>query len=274
MNFLHDDSKLLKPTWVFGACAPQAVGCAGQTDALTCLRSTSLQTLVSVPTEAGPLSRGLAYRPVIDGVVIPANVLELIKQGRHQHVPFAIGTNADETSRMVPRVMTVMDYETAVRLQYGTVTGNRALMQYPASRFASPQQALIALTTDATWTCPARNIARAVAANQNEPVFRYFFTWKPSGPAGALIGSTHGLDVPFVFRSFEALPGTPTAPQLALSETMQGYWARLAANGDPNGSGAVAWPMGGDASLELNNVVMAVPSVRAADCDFLNALVP
>ncbi len=252
----------------------QTVGCAGQADELACLRATPMQTVVSVPSEAGPFGNGLAYRPVIDGAVIPANVLELIRQGKHQHVPFIIGTNADETSRMVPRVMTAMGYEQAVRLQYGTVVGNRALMQYPASRFASPQQALVALTTDATWTCPARTIARAVAANQSEPVFRYFFTWKPAGPAGALIGATHGLDVPFVFRSFDALPGTPTAPQLALSETMQGFWARLAANGDPNGSGAVAWPLGGDAALELNDAVMAVPSVRSADCDFLDTLVP
>ncbi|MDP2274148.1 MAG: carboxylesterase family protein [Archangium sp.] len=162
-------------------------------------------------------------------------MLELIRQGKHQHVPFIIGTNADETSRMVPRVMTAMAFEEAVRFQYGTVAGNRAL------------------TTDATWTCPARTIARAVAANQSEPVFRYFFTWKPADPAGALVGATHGLDVPFVFRSFDAL---------------------LAATGAPNGSGAVAWPVGGDAALELNNVVMAVPSVRAADCDFLDTLVP
>lgn len=256
----------------------QAAGCASQPDALECMRAASMQTVVSVPTAAGPLSRGLAYRPVIDGVVIPANVLELIKQGKHQHVPLAIGTNADETSRQVPRVTTTGEYEAAVRAQYGAVAANSVLVQYPASRFSTPQQALIAVTTDATYTCPARVIARAVAANQTEPVFRYFFTWKPPGIAGALIGSAHGLDVPFVFRSFGALAGSPpTAAQLGLSEAMQGYWSRLAASGNPNGAQAFGWPtfpVGGDAALELNSPLTALSSVRAADCDFIDSLAP
>jgi hypothetical protein len=35
---------------------------------------------------------------------------------------------------------------------------------------------------------------------------------------------------------------TPSAGEAALSDAMDGYWSRLAATGDPNGAGAVAWP--------------------------------
>jgi para-nitrobenzyl esterase len=253
----------------------QAVGCAGQANELACLRAASAQALASIPSASGPLSRGMAYRPVIDGVVIPANVLELIKQGRHQHVPLIIGTNADETSRMVPRVTTDAEYQAALRAQFGAVAASALLTQYPASRFASPQEALVAVTTDAIWTCNARSIARAVAANQSQPVFRYFFTYRVPGPAGTIVGSTHGLDVPFVFKTIDTLVATPSAAQLALSDTMQGYWGRLATSGNPNGGGAVSWPtfpVGGDAALELNNPAVALTSVRSADCDFFDAL--
>lgn len=255
----------------------QAVGCDQTAEPVSCLRGKSAAALVSVPTAVGPLSKGLAWRPVIDGQVIPQNVLELINQGRHHHVPFVIGTNAEETSRMVPRVSTAAEYEAALRAQYGVAAANAALAQYPASRFATPQQALVAITTDATWTCPARAIARAVAANQSEPVYRYFFTYRTPGVLGGLIGATHGLDVPFVFGTMDTLTPSPSAEQEAFSASVQGYWGSFATTGDPNHGGAVAWPrfpVGADAALELNTTSVALPGVRTADCDFLDTLRP
>lgn len=248
-----------------------AVGCQGLPGVLGCLRSRPAEVLARVPAAIGPFARGLAYRPVIDGVVIPENPRAAFEGGRHHQVPLVIGTNAEETSRMVPLVQTPAEYASAVRAQYGDTLGNQLLTQYPASRFATPRQALIALTTDALWTCPARRLARAIAAHQQEPVYRYFFTWRASA-AGA---ATHGLELPFVFRTFSAWRYTPDATATALSDAIQGYWSRLAVSGDPNGAGAFTWPRYDpqrDNTLELGAALAVLPGVRTADCDFLDAL--
>ena len=252
-----------------------SVGCGSVADPLSCLRSVSASSLAAVSTAVGPLAMGLRYTPVIDGVVIPDHPLTLIQQGKQHGVPVIIGTNADETSRMVANVSTDAEYQAAVRAQYGTVRGNLVLAQYPSSRFSSPRVALIAVTTDATWTCPIRRFSRALAATQQAPVFRYFFTWRSSGPAGAVIGSTHGLEVPFVFRTFSAVSFVPDAAALDLADTMESAWASFAATGAPTTS--LAWPrfpVGGDAALELGTPLASLTGVRTADCDFIDSLSP
>jgi len=218
----------------------------------------------------------MRYGPVIDGVVVPDHPLTLVRQGKQHGVPVILGTNADETSRMVPVVRTDAEYRAAVSTQYGAAIANRLLVQYPSARFSSPRAALIALTTDTTWTCSIRRFARALGSTQPAPVFRYFFTWRSAGPAGAAVGSTHGLEIPFVFRTFGALTGTsPDAAALALSDAMQASWVAFAATGVA--TAAVAWPRvpsGGDAALELGTTITALPGVRTPDCDFIDSLIP
>jgi para-nitrobenzyl esterase len=251
-------------------------GCGAAADQLACLRAANASTLAGLATAVGPLSKGMMkYTPLIDGVVLPANPVELVKQGRQHKVPVILGTNADETSRMVTPVTTDAEYQAAVRAQYGAALAQQVLVQYPSSRFSSPRAALVALTTDATWSCPIRRFARELEATQSEPVYRYFFSWRSPGPAGAAIGATHGLEVPFVFRSFGALGFTPDASAQALSESMQGYWATFAATGVPMGS--VAWApvmADGNAALELNGTIAPLANVRGGDCDFLDGLMP
>lgn len=255
----------------------QSTGCSASANQVECLRAVSATTLAAIESAAGPLAKvGLRYGPVIDGVVIPDHPLTLIRQGKQHGVPVILGTNADETSRMVPTVRTDADYRAAVTAQYGAAVANRVLVQYPSARFSSPRVALIALTTDATWTCPTRRLARALESTQPAPVYRYFFTWRSTGPAGAVVGSTHGLEIPFVFRTFGALAGTsPDAAALALSDAMQASWVSFASTGIP--TSPVAWPRvpsGGDAALELGTPIAAMPGVRTADCDFIDSLVP
>lgn len=254
-----------------------SAGCGAAADQLSCLRSVSAATLAGIASSISPLDRGVRYSPVTDGVVLPADPLALVRQGKQHGVPVVLGTNSDETSRMVVNVSTDAEYQAAVRAQYGVTRGNLALAQYPSSRFPSPRAALIALTTDATWTCPTRRFARALTATQQAPVYRYFFSWRAPGPLGNLVGATHGLDVPFVFRSFSAVSTnfTPDANAQALSSAMQGFWTSFAATGTPTGS--IVWPRfpaNGDAALELNTSITPLNGVRTADCDFIDSLVP
>jgi para-nitrobenzyl esterase len=64
---------------------------------------------------------------------------------------------------------------------------------------------------------------------------------------------------------------TPSAGENALADAMDGYWSRFAAAGDPDGSGAVAWPLydaTADAVLQLDDTPVAASGIRTAQCDF------
>jgi para-nitrobenzyl esterase len=246
-----------------------AVGCGGAADVPACLRALPAETLIrALPGDPSALSSS-PYNPMIGGAVLPEQPEAAIRAGRHHRVPFAVGANADETGNSAPALPTEAQYQAAVRAMLPQAIADLALAQYPASAYPTPRAAFVRLTTDSRFVCPSREIAKAVSAAQTEPVYRYFFQYRASP-----LGAVHGLDVPYVFGTFDAVlaangqPYQPTPTDLALSSAMQGYWTRFARGGDPGGT--PAWPAygAGDPALVLDAAVSTATAIREADCDF------
>lgn len=241
-----------------------ALGC-GTADRAACLRAaTALALTRAAAAPVGALAAS-KFGPVVDGSVLPEQPEAAMLDGRAHAVPLAIGANADETGRDVPLMFTQAQYEAAVRAQFGGFA-NAVFAQYPPT--PTPRAAYVRLTTDARFVCPSRQIARHADAGQTRPVYRYFFQY-----AASAFGAVHGLDVPYVFGTFDAIlvggqPYQPSATDLALSAAMQGYWTRFARTGDPGGT--PAWPVhdATDPVLVLDRTVTTATAVRGADCDF------
>ena len=239
------------------------LGCSGERAA--CLRAAPPEAITrAAAAPIGALSSS-KFGPVVDGAVVPEQPEAAMVAGRHHAVPLAIGANADETGREVPAGLTVAQYEAQVRAQFGAIA-NAVLAHYPPE--PTPRAAYVRVTTDARFVCPSRQIARHADSGQSAPVYRYFFQYAPTP-----LGAVHGLDVPFVFGTFDAIvvggqPYVATAADLALSAAVQGYWTRFARTGDPGGT--PAWPAqaAGDPVLVLDRVVATGAGIRAADCDF------
>ncbi|HUJ60836.1 MAG TPA: carboxylesterase family protein [Kofleriaceae bacterium] len=268
-----------KTTLAQNETAMQAVvdaeSCTSASSVPDCMRAVPAQTLAAIPSAVGPLDSGLRYVPSVDGYVLADTVPNLIAAGTYNQVPMIIGTNGDETSRMVVTVKTEADYEAAVQMYYGNAA-SALLALYPAASYASVQAALVAMTTDVTWTCPIRRLARSASAHQSAPVFRYHFTWQAPGATGQLVGSTHGIELPFVFQTFSSVNGfTPTQGDLALAAAVDGYWSRLAAAGDVNATGAVAWPTydaSTDPYLGLDLTIAPGTGLETTQCDAIDKL--
>jgi len=254
-----------------GARVLTATGCDAAGDPAACLRALPIATLV----KAFPGFNGVGrndYVVGIDGYVIPGPPLDLISDHRYHHVPLLIGNNAEEDYLNFPlgSVPSEESYQGKVNKLFGVTAGALVLTQYPATSYGSPERTYVTLLTDNRFVCPTRRLARAVAKAQDGPVYRYLFTHGLQGPSSAR-HAFHQEQQYFVWHDFGPVaPYSPTTSELALSESIEGYWARFT-RGDPNGSNAVAWPAydpATDPYLTLDDTIVAGTGVRTANCDF------
>jgi para-nitrobenzyl esterase len=267
----------------FGGQLASAAGCAGATDVPACLRALSTTTLVNaIPARAEIVGAQSGYQPSVDGVVLPEPPLQRLEAGRHNHVPFVVGANADETGRSVPLVMSEAEYKVAVRALAGgsQVLTNLILAQYPVSAYGdNARTAYVAVTSDSKFICTARRVARAAARGQSEPVFRYFFT-HPFDNGSALLrtfGAYHGIELLYVFDHLDILGYIPTPGERALGEATIAFWYNLAATGDSNRPSLPWWPPydpATDPFLRLEDPITSETGVRSAQCDFWDSLSP
>jgi para-nitrobenzyl esterase len=90
---------------------------------------------------------------------------------------------------------------------------------------------------------PARFAANAFAAN-GSPVYLYRFSYVQTSMREQMrAGAPHGGEIAYVFGTLSGgRGGAPTAEDLAVSRTAQGYWVNFAKSGDPNGAGLPTWP--------------------------------
>ncbi len=275
-----------------GGCAAQAqetatafagewaakAGCDGDADPAACLRALpaeEAQLLVSPPVEVA--GKQGPYQPIVDGYLLPAAPMEILEAGEHNHVPFVVGANENETGQAV-KDMTEAEYEAAVALLFGDLA-DEVLAEYPASEYATPRDAYVAVTSDAKFICGARRIAQVASASQPEPVFRYHFTHVLDnvGPMGKKNGAFHGLELFFVFDHLTVAGYQASAGEKDLAAAIGGYWSRLGATGDPNGEGAVTWPVydaATDPYLRLDTTITAEQGVHTDKCDFWDSLFP
>ena len=255
--------------------------CADEAEPLACLRGLDALELVelapgSVGIGASPTGSDLSWGPAVDGHVLEELPDDAIAAGRHNQVPFVIGSNADEmAAENINRVQINSEaaYRATVEAAFsalGDDVPQRILEAYPVDDYPTPNDAFIQLATDASFTCPTRTVVRNVAAHQEAPVYRYFFTRRPDLASGDG-RAAHGIELLYVFRSLENIPlYNPTEAELQVADAMMDYWIRFAATGDPNGDGDPAWPtydVATDPHLIIDAPVSTGEGVRTAKCD-------
>jgi para-nitrobenzyl esterase len=248
-----------------------AAGCSSASDVAACMRALPAETVLQT---MAPVVDGLhtgPYQPIVDGYVLTQSPYDALRAGTHNHVPFVVGANAMETSRMVANVTTDAQYQAALQAQFGSVA-TQVYQHYPTANYATPRAALVAATTDSRFVCPARLIARAAAMGQQDhPVYRYFFTHGLDHGAVMPFGAFHGLELPFIFDTVASAAYVPSATEMQLIADMGTAWSNFAKNGDPG------WPTY-DAQLDrtqvLDEPLSTQNGIRTADCDFWQSLIP
>ncbi|SHM22238.1 carboxylesterase/lipase family protein [Cryptosporangium aurantiacum] len=256
-----------------GTALAAKLGCRGAT-VLTCLRGKPAAAIRSASTSS---STSLTYAPASGGPVLPTDIETAFTQGKFQDVPLLQGTNHDEgrlfilslgLSGLGPDL-----YPTAVRRATGSLA-DEIIARYPLSKYGTPGDALGAIVTDATFSCPALRTNQS--ASKRTEVYAYEFN-DPNAPLPKIgnypLKATHAAELPYLFE-MERLGGLPETAQ-QLSREMVAYWTSFAIDGDPNADGAPKWgtfsPSGSAMQALVPQGSTALPTTSFAtehNCDF------
>ena len=217
------------------------------------------------------------YSPAVNTKVLAMQPLAAIERGLWHDKPVVIGSVANEGKLFAyqafpsPESRTVEDGLLAAG--FGASNSVEILRQYPRSEASKEAHDVRnhtgIIATDGLFHCAIRHAARNLAAqaragSRTSRTWLYHFDhvvsfgremWLPAFPE-CLDAACHSEELPFVWlanSSLAAFNATFTAPEAALAETMQRYWAAFAKGGAPLARqevGAASWPVY-DAATEV-----------------------
>ena len=228
----------------FGDVAGEAAGVwlAGKlgTSDLAGLRSMDAVAITNAAAASGWLPFG-----VVDGRVLPHQLVEVFDRGEQAKVPILAGFNAGEIRSLrfllPPQPADAKAYEKEIRDRYADLAG-AFLERYPSGNMP---ESMLATTRDAMYGWTAERLVTKQTAI-GAPSFLYFFDH--SYPAADSMGlhAFHASELPYVFGTaaktpalWPKVPATPADTQL--SDSMLDYWASFARDGVPGPAGRPQW---------------------------------
>ena len=249
-----------------------AAGCPSKDekggDIAKCLRAlpaAKIEVLAGTASATSPLVGG----PMLDGTVIPRQLIDAFRSGQFNQVPILFGTTADEGNftngiaqyfKPGRAALTETDYRAYLEKTYGGNAGpgggppaypkgtvDAVLAHYPVTK-AGAQMAWDAAHSDAQ-ACRGLYTVPAIAARAS--VYMYLFndrsaqTYFPKMPGYQPL-AYHTSDIPYLFTGYhggpEGVPITLTAAQAKLSDHLVDAWANFARTGNPNAMDDAPWP--------------------------------
>jgi len=191
---------------------------------------------------------GLGYFPffVVDGRLLPRQVVEVFDRGEQARVPLLAGFNSGEIRSLralaPPVPADAATYEKEIRDRYKDLADG-FLKLYPSSDM---QESIWATTRDSLYGWTAERLAVKQTA-AGVPSFLYLFDHGYPAADEKGLHAFHASELPYVFGTADkAPPNWPKVPETPveanLSKAMLDYWASFARDGVPSATGQPAWP--------------------------------
>lgn len=270
----------MEPMEKQGERVTKDVGCAEATDPIAALRALSAEKILEgFKPVMLPWDPGNIFPPVIDGWVLPDDVMTIFDQGRQNIVPLIAGANGDEMSIFIRAAPfpTVDAYRGFLKSPQGFGTfGDDVFALYPAKEPPDILQSFRDVFADVVQIGPTRNLVKVVSKTGG--AYMYHFTMKWPGPPAAM-GAFHTAEIPFVMDDLERVKNASQIPfdakDQTLAKTMSAYWVQFAKTGNPNKEGLPEWPAydaAKDQYMEFGEAVKVGQGLRKEKLDLLERI--
>lgn len=183
--------------------------------------------------------------PIIDGKIVPRQLVETFDRNEQAPVPILAGFNAGEIRSLrflLPKAPDNAEaYETAIRANYGEFA-DAYLARYPAKNI---DESMLAATRDAMYGWTSERLVSNQAA-LGKPAYLYLFDHGYPATQEWKLHAFHAAELPYIFDTAGKTP--PLWPKIPnkLSEhkliaAMGDYWASFARSGQPQATGQPDW---------------------------------
>ncbi len=239
----------------FGAPSAEETG----TKLAAALHATNVAALRAMDAQALTDAAAAAYFApfgVVDGHVLPRQLVDVFDRGEQARVPLLAGFNSGEIRSLTflapPAPASPAEYERIIRERYGDLA-DAFLRLYPGSNL---HESILATTRDALYGWTAERLVTQQAA-LGLPSFLYLFDHGyPSADAAGLKGF-HASELPFVFGTLTRTPPRwpkipDTAQETALSAAMLDYWSSFVRNAVPRAANQPDWPAFGSTGAYMD----------------------
>jgi len=209
------------------------------------LRAMDADTITALAVKAG-----FASTAMVDGKVLPRQLIETFERGEQAHVPVMTGFTSGEIRTMRPILpglpapghYDAAQYEAAIRSNYGELA-DTFLRLYPAT---DVEEQILAAARDGFFAWTSQRVVRD-QMKLGLPAYLYYFDHGYPAADAHGMHAFHASEVPYMFGTIDRVtplwPAIPaTEAERALSDAMVDYWASFAKSGVPAAPGRPAWP--------------------------------
>jgi para-nitrobenzyl esterase len=207
---------------------------------IAALRAMDVRVLARRANDVGFVPWG-----VVDGVVLPDEIVNVFDRGEQARVPIIAGFNSGEIRSL--RVLlpkppaNEKQYEAAIRKGYRDLA-DAFLALYPGDEI---EESMLATTRDAMYGWTSERLVRA-QTNVGARGYLYYFDHGYPAADEAGLHAFHASEIPYVFGTLDRT--TPTWPKIPdtpvekrMSEAMLNYWSSFARDGVPTAAGEPEW---------------------------------
>jgi para-nitrobenzyl esterase len=241
------------------------------------LGRSSLAELRGVPAallQETSVKSGIAFRPSVDGWVVPDQVPRVYARGQQVDVPLLTGITADEGSfRDTYGALPPQQFQQSIRERFPE-QAKELLALYPAASDAEAHEQQKQFARD-EGLAQLRAWRSARAEKGTAPDFGYFFERAMPWPEQPRYQAFHSAELPYMFDNLSKLARPWTDVDRQLAQLMASYWVNFVRNGDPNAAGLPKWPSDRAQVMRLGaqSKVESLPNESAARC-FASAFAP
>ena len=231
------------------------------------LRALSMEQVLLTTSDLEGALKGEAHslgslpstRPMIDGKLITADVIDVFREQKQLAIPLIVGTNVKDLYQALPTVADVLVLPFALNpepILFAQLGPHRERIEKLYSS-ASPPSSVLSETIQIDRIGVMVRYLVDQMRRKGAAGYVYRFDAVASGFSGAIEHATHAAEIPYVFGTFEQVFGRKPPPSdREVSDRLQRYWVAFARSGNPNEAGLVEWPaydLTVDQTLQITN---------------------